>query len=98
MKINKNCKKMKIDKKNCHARHAPESNLHQVEVFPYWKKKKKNVAVYILKKGWLTPMSPGSTCDLLEGVCPLRLYVNPIFHILTNIYKKILIVLFSGDL
>ena len=28
---------MKINKKKCHARHAPESNLHQVEVFPYFK-------------------------------------------------------------
>jgi hypothetical protein len=34
MKINKNCKKLKLIKKNCHARHAPESNIHQVEDFP----------------------------------------------------------------
>ena len=32
---------MKINKKKCLARHAPESNLHQVEDFPKWKKKKK---------------------------------------------------------
>jgi hypothetical protein len=36
---------MKINK-NCHARHAPESNLHQVEDFPYWKKKKKKFCWY----------------------------------------------------
>jgi hypothetical protein len=56
---------MKINKKNCHARHAPESNLHQVEVFPYEKKREeclfdfnKQLPVYIItasvlpKKYW----------------------------------------------
>jgi hypothetical protein len=40
-KINKNCKKLKLIKKNCNARHAPESNLHQVEDFLYWKKRRR---------------------------------------------------------